>query len=414
MKIYKYLSETCNRYFDSFKLFEREGNLCKAIEEFCKNPNKNTAKGVYDAFLYTYRFPGLEEVVEAMHKFEVTASTLIPRQRDHYMHTVNVFLLGVSIFTCNKTVQKAVITSIDYPDRYSTIEEEFLFRWGMTSLFHDIGYPLEIAYKTIHEFSSMMILPNLHCQDDGIVSGHNKREIQRPIAILQFPNIDDILYINALLPSDKCKEEYMKKYPNFRANLPNNIMDALANNISNYFGIASKEVICEKLKKALVSGLEQGLLDHGFYSAIIFLKWHNEAFLKSCWNPAYFYFPIIDAASGIFLHNAYDYVFNVHPFNLGVLNIEKHPLGFLLILCDRIQESDRISYGYTKKGVKFTDCFINFDDNEFVLKLFIALDEDENLARLKIEDMNSSIRKTININAVFKKFNIELHLNKFK
>jgi len=408
MRIYKFINKRCAYYFKGFKLFEREGNLSKAIENFCDNPCDDSAKEVYKAFLYTYRFLGLEEVIEAMHRFEVTAARMIPCQRDHYVHTVNVFLLGVSIFVCNKNVRDALNISTDYPDRYPTLEEEFLFRWGMSALFHDVGYPLEIAYESIHEFSSMLMLPNLYCQSGDIVSGKTSRKTKHPILTLKFCNFADFLYINALGPLDKCKEEYLKKYPNFKKNLSNNIIKLLSCKISNCLGIASKKVICQKLGKAIDNGLEQGLLDHGLYSAIIFLKWHNEAFLKSKWNPAYFYIPIVDAATAIFLHNAYDYIFNIPPFNLGALEIKKHPLSFLLILCDKVQEVDRAPYGYANKDINFTDCSVYIDDNAFDLKLSARKGEDKKLAKLRVEEIARSIQNSIDITGVFKKFSIGL------
>ena len=149
MNIYKFFHGTCKRYFNRFPLIEREGKLEDSISAFCRDHNENTARLVYQAFFYTYRIPGLEEIVDAMQNFETASSKLIPSHRDHYIHTVNVFLLGLALYDRNEKVREVVNKSMEYPDMYPEIREEFLYRWGMASLFHDVGYPLEIAYKTI-------------------------------------------------------------------------------------------------------------------------------------------------------------------------------------------------------------------------------------------------------------------------
>jgi hypothetical protein len=101
----------------------------------------------------------------------------------------------------------------------------------------------------------------------------------------------------------------------------------------------------------------------------------------------------------------------VPPFNLGPLSIDKHPLAFLLILCDKIQETDRVSYGYVKKGMEFTSSSIKIDDDQLILSLFIPQSEDKNLARLTIDDISASINDSLDINSAFKIFEIDFKVN---
>ena len=412
LNTHKFISTSCISYFESFELTERQGKLDESLLVFCNDPSENTAKEVYKAFLYTFRLPGLEEVINALQRFEVTSSRLISSHRDHYIHTVNVFLLGLSFFACNKTVQKAASSAMDYQDKYPSTKEEFLYRWGMASLFHDVGYPLEIGYKTIHEFTTMLISPNLGCKEGNIISLGGRKSPSKPIVTLRFMDIEDILYVHTLLPDKKCEDKYYRKYPHLKTALPNDLLFIIAKNIATQ-GFANTDTIYRKLRNALLNGLEDGLLDHGIYSSIIFLKWINEAFSKAGWNPAYYYIPVVDSATAILLHNAYDYVFQTAPFNLGPLDIKNNLLGFLLILCDRIQEMDRVSYGYIQKDNDFTSSCLSINDNEFVLRFFIPPHDDENLAKLKVSEMEKSIQKTIALNSVFKIFKIELGQNKF-
>lgn len=188
IETYEFMNQSCDYFFDSFNLTERSDNLKLSINEFCKNPDENSARKVYNGFLYTFRIPGLDEIIEVMKKFETASSRLVPKQRDHYVHTVNVFLLGLSIYVNNEHLHSIVKRSFTYPDMYPTIEEEFLYRWGITSLFHDVGYPLEIAYKTIKEFTSILISPNLYFNHEEVVKGGTSRVSSDVAAILDFPN----------------------------------------------------------------------------------------------------------------------------------------------------------------------------------------------------------------------------------
>lgn len=63
------------------------------------------------------------------------------------------------------------------------------------------------------------------------------------------------------------------------------------------------------------------------------------------WNPSYFYFPVADSASAIFLHNYYKHVLMNKPFNLECMEVKSHPIAYLLILCDGLQEWNRKGFG---------------------------------------------------------------------
>src|SRR5690606_23024238 len=89
--------------------------------------------------------------------------------------------------------------------------------------------------------------------------------------------------------------------------------------------------------------------DHGFYSAIIVLKWYGYLIQKCGYNPNYFYYPVVDSASSILLHNCYRSILMKEPFLLDKLTPEKNPVAYLLILCDELQEWNRAAYGSIDK-----------------------------------------------------------------
>jgi hypothetical protein len=67
-----------------------------------------------------------------------------PGHRDHAIHTLQVFLLGLYLYATNRTLSQAL-------DRYFTVpagalrtsQDVFWEWWCLTGLWHDIGYPLE-------------------------------------------------------------------------------------------------------------------------------------------------------------------------------------------------------------------------------------------------------------------------------
>ncbi len=86
-------------------------------------------------------------------------------------------------------------------------------------------------------------------------------------------------------------------------------------------------------------------IDHGYYSAIIVLKWYGFLIQSARYKPEYFFWPVLDSASAILLHNCYKNMMQNSPFNLGPLIPDTHPIAYLLMLCDELQEWNREAYG---------------------------------------------------------------------
>ena len=407
MSAYLLFYKSCEEFIRGCTLPEHHDGFLPVVEAFCADPCEVTARQVYSAYLRVFRIPGMDELFEAMQRFEITSAKLIPSHRDHYLHTVNVFLLGLTMYVRNHTIRERASVALDYPDRYDSADVEFLYRWGLASLFHDVGYPLEIAYKTIREFISLLAEPDLLCNSGEIVCGNGRRSPTRqPTAVLQFPRLEDLLYINNLPPRSDFESTYAAKYPFFRRRMGNNMISLIAGNLSG-LQFADRAVLCRRIKIMIKQSLQDGLVDHGIYSSIIVLKWINDAFCKASWNPAYYYYPVVDAATAIFLHNSYDYVFMQTPFNCPALRITDHLLGFLLILCDRLQEFDRPSYGYTG-GFIMPSRGLEIDDSRLALYLGVPTGLGANLVDLQIQEARNSIHHAIDIKPVFLDFILDV------
>ena len=172
------LKKYVDDFFKDLELYDdyRNGHdykrlLTSAIDVFFEYESNYTAFEVYQAFFMIYQIiPGdkseekdtktdivsepntLLDLVNIMKDYEQKTGDLIERQRDHFIHSVNVFLLGLAVYSQNKNYRQAFkeyIDSSDYEKYYKTedgefSDEEFLYRWGVASLFHDIGYPFPL------------------------------------------------------------------------------------------------------------------------------------------------------------------------------------------------------------------------------------------------------------------------------
>jgi hypothetical protein len=336
------------RFFKRLEIFEdvhSSGKHKKVIEKavfsFLKYNNEDTAYGVYEAFFTAY-WIGIQhstnpflELPKILKRFEEHAGCLIDKHRDHFVHSVNVFVLGLSIYANNEKYEQFfndyALNENKYPDHYRTKHEEFFYRWGLTSLFHDIAYPLEITLKQANTYFNF-------------VWDYPQKIRAAKRAFIEFPDFNRFISLPLLRPGKKQQSEFYKKYPLFRPVDMSSAIDLLAQSISCSLGIQRKAVL--DAIKAYVSQMRgMGVIDHGFYGAIIMLRWYHHLLKTTQWNPAYFYYPILDSASAILMHNFFKNVLMRKPLNAPILSPAKHPIAFLLILCDELQDWNRRAYG---------------------------------------------------------------------
>ncbi|MEA4912446.1 MAG: RyR domain-containing protein [Oscillospiraceae bacterium] len=339
------------RFFDGLDLYEdrTHGHLHKvylqqAIAEFLTNETKRTAFAVYRAFFDIYRVhlegstdPFLD-LLDVLKNYEENAAVLIDKQRDHYIHTVNVFVLGLCIYAQNAAYRAAfcgaVLDARRYPFAYEAAGEEFLYRWGSAALFHDVGYPIEIAGRQVNKFVDFIT------DADG-ADGHVNVQ-------LTFGDFSELNRIASVAPRADFTAYARGRYDgadDVDLLKPNDLL-ALRLHDALGVGLADARESVDGFVDAMAA---HGFIDHGYYSAVVVLKWYGYLMQKARYNPAYFYEPVLDSASAIFLHNCYRNMFQKPPYALGPLRAETHPVAYLLILCDELQEWNRAAYGILDK-----------------------------------------------------------------
>jgi len=400
-----------NNFFASFTFYERGEQILPSIERFLSTePHKDNALAVYEAFLDTYRTPGLRQLSDRMREFEEQVAPTIPQHRDHYTHSVQVFLLGLAIYQRNRPFRDAATKAFAYPDSYPSPVEEFFHRWGLTALFHDIGYPVEIAYKSIREYARFALVPVLGLSGDT-AERQPAPKIAHPVFSLAIEHLDSLLYVNQLWPLPTKEGKFFAKYPDYKSSLSTDILVLLAGNLAQRLKTFGRETLAKMLRDCLVQGMAQGDVDHGFLSAIILLKWIGTLYLRSGWNPAYFYQSAVDAAAGILLHNVYEYFLMQYPFNLEPLTPSARPLGYLLMLCDGLQQADRPEYGFCARGrhPSLTAATLSINDSEFVLQ-FVAREPGTSIedVSLAISSCADSIKRVLDLDCLFPTFRLEV------
>ena len=379
-------------FFEQLEMFEDvhrghcfKNYLVSVVEEFLEDETEERAFNVFRAFFDVYRIhvPDNKEsfidIVDVLHQFEEHAALLVDKQRDHLIHSVNVFITGLAIYGNNRFFKDIFISAVpekEYRYSYSTKNEEFFYRWGIASLLHDIGYPVEISYNQINRFLKQTKI-------EGETAALNAR--------LELRGFEDYNNILRILPEEVFAGVFRKSYPGLTGINPYKPTDLLAAYIHLHHNVPIN-TIREALEKQVEKMAESGFVDHGYFSALILLRWYGALIQKNGYKPEYFYWPIVDAATAILLHNYYKNGLQKEPFCLGPLSPKSHPLAFLLILCDELQEWNREARGILTRrsvlaesiqlGALADHLYVNFITRDGSLPGGFCFDKKDLLSRL--------------------------------
>lgn len=423
-KIYKIDSSLNRHYID-------DGLLClyMAIHRFMETGSKNDAFDVYCSYSGRFlRGDKMQELINFISSYENNASRLVQSHRDHYSHSAYVFVLGLAIYYTSDILQKNFEKKYNAEKKLleqlylkkENINEKFLRLWGLTALFHDIGYQYEIPfcqitennrysangydkviyfhYRNMDEFSNLDVFfkgcegkawerNNLIYNDDNCYNHYKKLLIDNN-EDYQPESIEDVLafHIDRAL-GRSFPQDVMK------GNIEKNVVDDGELKDKTWTGV---EYIATLLKaKPYPKELKDGnsikaFMDHAYYSAIVVFKqlismYGLDEFTNDLESDKYTEKDVdnsrfltlnewMDAITAIAMHNKF-FEFNLKTVegksaeskNEGVkqsLCISEHPLAYLLILCDELQCWDRTSFGKSSiSQLHAIDCNLTFNAN---------------------------------------------------
>lgn len=327
--------------------------LCleNAVDRFLKSGKKEDAFDVY--FCYLEMFVGdyrkTRRMIEFLSEYEANGSGLLMKHRDHYSHSVYVFVLGLAIYESNKLYR-------DEYKKYYNIQDEkeaashYLQYWGLSSLFHDIGYPFELPFEQVCAYFE--------------VEG-DKRE-SRPF--LAYHDLDKFVALN-----DKIKTELTEVIPEKSFNTTNEVFAyVLTKKMGDVYGFSEDRMLEYLIEKSTHPNKFNHFMDHAYFSAtVLFKKLFEEMETKMQIEH-------LDALTAILMHNSLYKFCIAHyksegnkPFKAAL-----HPLAYMLMLCDELQCWDRTAYGRnSKKELHPMGCTFDFSNSN--IKAVYLFDERE-------------------------------------
>ena len=338
------LSELCGKFFHELKL---DGNsnlptssndkLCfeKSIDTFLKSGQKEDAFVVYLCFceifnIFGQGYTNTKKLLEMLSDHEYHSGELLAKHRDHYSHSVYVFALGLAVYANDASYRQAFS---DYcgggADKNAYY---FLKYWGLASLFHDIGYPFELAHAQVKTYCE-----EIWGNDDGNL-------------YISYGNLDKFIAI------EKDVAKRLKK--TFKAdNSFSTINKLLAYGLNVRMGYEPNAV--EKILKERVIS-QKYFMDHAYFSAALLAK---KLFSVADFELT---MPYLDVLTAILLHNSFN---KYEAPGRRPVAVSDHPLCYLLILCDELQSWDRLAYGkISKRDPIAWDVRLDISDRRIAIK----------------------------------------------
>ena len=338
--------------------------LCleKALERFIDSGVAEDAYDVYYCYLEIFfgRYGKSKKMVELLSEFEANGSSLLMKHRDHYSHSVYVFALGLAIYETNAIFRRVFqeyygIRSKNEKQQERKAANLFLEFWGLTSLFHDIGYPFELPFEQVMSYFEV-----------------NKQDRGQGSLYIAYRDVDVFTKLGAAAKK-QFQKLYKKDFDTITALLAFDVTDKLGAQYD-----FTEEKMLDVLNRKPVEPDDFGyFMDHAFFSAV---RLYHE--LEESVKAAGITKMHVDALSAILLHNSL-FKFSIAFYKAKdkskrkrPLRMEDHPLAYMLMLCDELQCWDRTAYGRNSR-TELHPMAVDFDFSGNAIRACYYYDEAE-------------------------------------
>lgn len=348
--------------------------LCleKSLERFIDSGIAEDAYDVYYCFLEIFfgHYGKSKKMVELLSEFEANGSSLLMKHRDHYSHSVYVFSLGLAIYETNSTYRRVFRDFYGIAPEGDGLREReaanlFLEYWGITSLFHDIGYPFELPFEQVISYFEV-----------------NKQDRGKGSVYISYQDLDALTMLG---------NEAKARFEGIYGKEFNSITEILAHDIAAKLGQKysfSEEQMLDVLNRKPTAPNDFGYyMDHAFFSSCRLYREMETSIGAEGISRMH-----VDALSAIMLHNSL-FKFSISFYNnkdlskrKAPLQMKDHPLAFMLMLCDELQCWDRTAYGRNSR-TELHPMAVSFDFSGNALHACYYYDEAE---REKIDEFRKA------------------------
>ena len=337
--------------------------LCleRCLEQFIDSGSAEDAYLVYYCYLEIFlgHYGKSKKMVELLSEYESNGSSLLMKHRDHYSHSVYVFALGLAVYETNEHYRASFRKYCEAKSgkEYSEcgLANLFLEYWGMTSLFHDIGYPFELPFEQVMSYFEV---------------NKQKRGVNTPY----------IAY-HALDTLTSMGEEETARFESLYGRKFTSASELFAYDITSKIGkvydFTEEYLLNIILAKPCYPEKFDYYMDHAVFSAY---RLYRE--LVSTMDLSGITTMHVDALTAIILHNsmfkhriAFYKAENIED-RKAPLNVDLHPLAWLLMLCDELQCWDRTAYGRNSR-TELHPMGAEFDFSDNAVSAVYYYDENE-------------------------------------
>ena len=332
--------------------------LCleKALEAFIDSGTAHDAYTVYTCYLEMFfgRYGNSKRMVELLSEYESNGSSLLMKHRDHYSHSVYVFTLGLAIYECNAAFRTKFRAFYGLPEEpQNRAANLYLEYWGLTSLFHDIGYPFELPFEQVLSYFEV-----------------DNQERGKGSLYLAYHDVEALTAMD-----DAGKARFLDLYGCCFDSTTSLLAHDVTAKLGKSYGFTEQSML-DVLERKPAKPNEFGyFMDHAFFSAARLYRELAEELGAGNLTKMH-----VDALSAILLHNSL-FKFSIAFYKSkekrkAPLKAELHPLAWMLMICDELQCWDRTAYGRNSR-TELHPMAVEFDFSHDALKAVYYYDEEE-------------------------------------
>ena len=350
--------------------------LCleRELEKFIDSGVAEDAYNIYYCYLEMFfgHYGKSKKMVELLSEFESNASSLLMKHRDHYSHSVYVFALGLAVYESNSVYRRKFKEFYGFSSDESDSGADraaahcFLEFWGLTALFHDIGYPFELPFEQVLSYYE--------------VAGSERGKGSLFIA---FRDVDSITKLG-----DEAKAQFQKLYGRQFYTTEELFAFSITEKLGKVYGFTEEYMLGTIHDKPISPDAFGYYMDHAYFSATRLYREICNSLGADKVSEKH-----VDALAAILLHNSL-FKFAVSFYKDPAarrepLRMEVHPLAYMLMLCDELQCWDRTAYGRNSR-TELHPMSAEFDFSGNSIHAVYCYDREE---QEKIDDFKKKYRK---------------------